>query len=195
MAVQIDIQNLTKQAFGLGSFPLVEEYDMSKVGLNASGRDALGRLYFMDVELESDKLGEKWRLPNEPLVRVSKAKNIVQTVIAGDDDNSGGVVIEQINKGNYNIDIRGVILNEELTAPQYPQDQVKKLIEFAESGEPLGIACEFLSYLFGIEKIVILDYELDAMQGQPYSQRYIFNCISYKDFYGQLTERDKLLTA
>jgi len=187
MAISIPIQELTKQAFGLSSFPDIGEYDMSKVGLNATGRDQLGRLYFMDVELTSAKLGETWRMPNEPLIRVSKQKNLVETVIAGNEEFSGGIVIEQINKGNFAIDIRGIILNEELTAPQYPQDQVKKLIDFCESGEALEINCQLLDHLFNIGKIVIKDYDIDAMQGQPYSQRYTINCISYTDFYADLS--------
>jgi len=191
MAFSIPIQQLTRNAFGLSDFSEIEEYDLSKIGFNATGRDKLGRPYFMDVELTSELIGETYRLPNEPLVRVSKTKTIVETIIAGNEDNTGGVVLEQINKGNYAIDIRGIIMNEEHTTPQYPQDQVRKLIEFAESGEALVIDCDFLEVLFGIRKIVIIDYEIDAMQGQPYSQRYTLNCKSYQDFYA--TRKLKLL--
>ena len=185
MAIQIDIQQLTKKAFGFESFPDIPEYDLSKVGMNATGSDQLGRLYFMDVELTSEKLGETWRMPHEPLIRVSKQKNIVETVIAGNEDNAGGVVIEQINKGNHKIEIYGIILNENFSTPQYPTDQVRKLIEFCEASEALEVDCDLLEQIFGIRKIVIKDYELDPMQGQPYSQKYRLSCISYQDFFAE----------
>ena len=185
MAIRVSIRQLTQQAFGLGNFPEIKEYDFSKKGFNTSTRDQLGRLYFLDVTFYSATLDRSFKLPNEPLIRVAKKKNIVETVISGNEDDTGGVVIEQVNKGNYSVDIRGIILNEKLTEPQYPQDQVTQLVQFADLGEPLSVKCSFLETLFGIKKLVIRDYSIDEMQGRPYSQLYTLNCMSYQDFYAE----------
>lgn len=186
MAIEININEITAQAHGLDYlFPSMKEVDLSNVGLNAKGRDALGRPYFMDVELYSSLLNETWRMPNEPLVRLSKRKHLVETKIAGTGENEG-VVIEQISKGYYDIQIRGVLINNDYTKKQYPADQVEQLEKFCNSSEPLDIDCDLLE-LFKIRKIIIKEFAIDEMQGKEFSQRYVINCISYNDFYANLT--------
>ncbi|MCB9245978.1 MAG: hypothetical protein H6606_06060 [Flavobacteriales bacterium] len=181
MGVHIDIRELTKGVH-LGGFPDIKDFDLSKTGLNATGKDALGRYYFMDVELQSALLGKSFRLPNEPLVRVVKQKNLVKTTISGNDSAAGGVVIEQVNAGNYQIDIRGVILNEDPYTPQYPQDAVEQLIEFCESAEALTVECDLLENIFKVRKLIIEEFTIDPMPGRPYSQSYALSCFSYEDF-------------
>lgn len=183
MAVNVNINQLTADAHGMSTLFPTQEVSLADVGLNATGRDVLGRPYFMDVELTSALLGETWRLPFEPLVRIGKQKKLVETVIAGNGDEEGGIVIEQINKSNYDIQIRGILMESGSFA--YPASQVEKLQRFCESSEALDIDCDLLE-LFKIRKLVIKSFAIDEMHGQPYSQRYVINAISYTDFYGQL---------
>lgn len=186
MAVEIDINEVVNTANNLDiGFPLLKPIDISNVGLNALGRDALGRPFFMDLVLSSEKMGETWRLPFEPLVRLSKRKHLVETKIAGTGENEG-VVIEQISKGYYAIQIRGVLQNENFQDKSYPTEQVEALERFMNSSEPMDVECDLLE-LFKIRKLVIKNFEIDDMKGKPYSQAYIFNAISYNDFYAKMT--------
>lgn len=167
------------------NFPDIKEVDLSQVGLNAQVSDVIGRSFFMDVNLYSAKLNENWRLPNEPLIRFSKRKKIAETIMAGNDENEGGIVYEQINRGYYSIQLRGLLQDANREVLKYPAAQMEKLISFCESSEPIDIDCELLE-LARIRKMVITSFAFGDMKGKPYSQQYVINAKSYIDFYAEL---------
>lgn len=186
MALEININELTAQAHGLDVlFPAIKEIDLSNVGMNAQGRDVLGRPFFMDFEFYSSKLNETWVFPHEPLIKLSKRKHLVETKIAGTGENEG-VVIEQISKGHYDIQIRGILQIKDQLQKAYPSDQVEVLEKFLNSPEALDVECDLLE-LFKIRKLVVKEFAIDDMKGKPYSQRFVINAISYNDFYANLT--------
>lgn len=187
MAISVNINKITAEAHGLDLlFPAIKEIDLSNVGLNATGTDMIGRPLFMDVKLYSLKLNETWHMPFEPLVRLGKNKNLVETKLAGSGENEG-VVIEQISKGSYDIQIRGVLMNKNTSIKSYPTDQVAQLEKFCNSSEALDIECDLLE-LFKIRKIVIKNFAIDEGVGRPYSQRYVINATSYTDLYAKLIQ-------
>ncbi|WP_299713651.1 DUF6046 domain-containing protein [uncultured Tenacibaculum sp.] len=146
----------------------------------AVGKTHLGTPFFMDVTIG------KTRLPNEPLLTFSTQKRIVQTVVVGSQNR--GTVKELISANDYKIKIEGVCI--EPGKREYPTDQVNKIIKLCQLQEALEFKND-LAQLLGIEKIVITGYNLDKMEGQPYSQRYTIDAISDDDFFAELNNRDK----
>ena len=152
----------------------------NSIGTAKIGRTHLGTPFFMDVEID------KTRLPNEPLLTFSTQKRIIQTVVVGSQNR--GTVKELISANDYKIKIEGVCI--EPGKREYPTDQVNKIIKLCQLQEALEFKND-LAQLLGIEKIVITGYNLDKMEGQPYSQRYTIDAISDDDFFAELNNRDK----
>jgi hypothetical protein len=182
MSVTVTIERIA-QNFG-PIYPDVPVVDLSELGLNATARDAVGRLVFTDLTFTSKKLGKSFKLQTEPLVMLRRKKNLVKTVIAGNSRKPGGMVVEQVNHSYYTIDIVGYLINRDQTKPRYPQDQVIALREMADSGEALDVDCSLLK-LFGINKMVIEDVTWPPGQGKPFSQDFRITGFEYQDFLVQ----------
>lgn len=100
---------------------------------------------------------------NTVLVDVSQSKQIIKTNIQG----VSGTVKEYISKGDYQIKIRGILVDE--SAERYPQEQVIQLREYLDAETTLGVAGRFLNDLFDITDIVVEGYSFpQAEAGQNY---------------------------
>lgn len=181
MANEFNIQRATINAFGYVGLPF-PNLDLSKnigagsgVGKMATGKNVLGKPFFMDVVIDGQ------RLPNEPLVTITGKKIIVETVVVG--SKHKGTVKEFIATGDFNIKIEGLCLDP--NKKEYPEAQVRAIAELAERIEALDFDNE-LAEIFGIRRLVIKDYGFAPMQGKPYSQKYYLSCVSDNDFYANL---------
>jgi hypothetical protein len=153
-----------------------------------NAKQLLGNKYFMTLELSYK--GQKFQLPNEPLVSLGLTKTIIQTATVG--TKRKGAVLEYITTENYAISIKGVCLD--LSNPDnYPAAQVQTLVDLLNIDDSLEIVDSPFFELFGIRKLAISNIEYDEMVGEPGLQKYTITAISDQDFFADLNERQKLL--
>lgn len=125
----------------------------------------LGTPIFMPLEIDG------YQLPNEPLISVTGSKYVVKTVVQG----IKGTVKEEISTGDYNINIKGVIVNEQ--SDEFPSDEVRQIRALFEKPGALPVKSAFLS-LFGIDRIVLLQPTFHGVEGHQSQQSYQIMAIS-----------------
>lgn len=150
------------------------EFVSVRNALNA--RTATGTLVFMPVQI-GDLV-----LDNEPTITVMRRKRIVKTAMVG--SQLEGDVKELISLGDWDISIRGVVINYD-SLRFYPEDKVLALKELEERREALPITCALTS-LLGIYSVVIEEIRLTEMAGVQHAQAYELRCVSDRDFILQI---------
>ena len=140
-------------------------------------RSALNVEYTLPIKLDN------WQLPQEPVVGIRGGKNIIETELNRGEINGRKLVqnvLEEINLNNYQVRIRGIILNEE-DPDAYPEDAVRRLREICE--KPGSISIENgLTALWNITRVAIRDWDLREVQGYVGAQAFELDCISDVDF-------------
>jgi hypothetical protein len=126
----------------------------------------LGVPLFMPCTLDGVKL------PNEPMIEISGAKNIVRTTIDGND----GTFKEMYSVDDYKITIRGICIQED-GSNNYPEEQVRQLHQLFMKRKELIIVNK-LATLFNVKYIALLDLQLPAIEGLTGAQPYIFSALS-----------------
>ncbi|MFK5855374.1 MAG: DUF6046 domain-containing protein [Bacteroidota bacterium] len=116
------------------------------------------------------KIGDYW-LPNEPLVTLTGGKNIVKTVVTG----LVGTVKEEVSTNDYQITIKGIIVNEE--SDDYPEADVAKLREICQTPGMHDVVNK-LFRIFLIDNIVIESYNIYGIAGEQSQQAYQINAWS-----------------
>lgn len=152
-------------------------------GINAE--QLRGGKYFMRLSLSYK--GEKFTLPNEPLISIGLTKTIVKTGTVG--TKRKGTVKEYITTEDYTLSITGVCFDED-NPELYPADQVALLNEVMDINEALDVESNPFLELFGIRKLVFEDIKFAEMVGAPGAQSYQINAISDTDFYADLNEKN-----
>ena len=109
---------------------------------------------------------------NTVLVDVSQSKQIIKTNIQG----LSGTVKEYISKGDYQIKIRGILVDE--SSERYPQEQVIQLREYLDAETTIGVAGRFLNDLFDITDIVVEGYNFPQAEGAQNYQLFEINAVS-----------------
>jgi hypothetical protein len=109
---------------------------------------------------------------NTVLVDVSQSKQIIKTNIQG----VSGTVKEYISKGDYQVKIRGVLVDE--SSERYPQEQVVQLREYLDAETSIGVAGRFLNDLFDITDIVIEGYSFPQTEGAQNYQLFEITAVS-----------------
>lgn len=119
-----------------------------------------------------------WQFPQEPLITIRGGKNIIETPLNRGDRVQN--VIEEINLNNYQITIRGIILNE-TDFDAYPEEAVRRLREICE--KPGSVSIENgLTTLWNISKVAIRDWDLREVVGYLGAQAFEIDCLSDEDF-------------
>ena len=154
------------------------------------GKDLLlGGRYFTTLKV-ADKAGNQFIFPNEPLLSISLAKTIVETATVGKERK--GTVKEYICTEDFNINIKGVCVNEK-QPDVFPTEQVLELRKMFEINDSLEVISNPFLELFEIRNIVLKDIQLDEMAGEQGLQKFTIIAVSDQDFYADLTEREKNL--
>lgn len=148
-----------------------------------------GKGYFMTLTLE-DSRGNRYALPNEPLVALSLRKTIKETATVG--KTRKGTVKEYITTEDYNITLRGLCFDHD-DKERYPAEQVQELVKLFDLNESLEVVDNAFFAQFGIGKIVLKDIAFDEMEGQEGMQKYTIKAVSDQDFYAELDERGSFL--
>jgi hypothetical protein len=104
------------------------------------------------------------------LFDISQTKNIVKTPIQG----RNGTVKEYISDGDYDINIRGILVSKENT---YPEEEVNTLITICKVPAALKVASEFMQ-LFSIHSLVIESYDFYQIEGNRNMQGFNLRCLS-----------------
>lgn len=132
-------------------------------------------------------------LPNEPLIRVSGAKNIVVTDIAGGDD----AVVEMIGRQRWKIQIQGYAIREGATRDRpagglipddFPEEWLRSLVALYNRNEALDCQCQLLSY-FNISRLVIEDIDFPPIPGAGGKFAYQINASSDRSALASLKLR------
>jgi hypothetical protein len=131
-------------------------------------------------------------LPNEPMIRVSGAKNIVVTDIAGGDD----AVVEMIGRQRWKIQIQGWAIREGATRDRpagglvpddFPEEWLRKLVTLYNRNEALDCQCQLLTY-FNISRLVIEDIDFPPMTGAGGKFAYQINASSDRSALAKLKQ-------
>lgn len=125
------------------------------------------------------------------IISVSQKKNILMTTVQGRDRTRK----EFISGGDYMITINGLITGSNNNL--YPYSEVKNLLRILNTKDVVGCNSPFLS-TFGINGLLILDFELNQRQGfhasQPYRISAVYEpstAVLVEENRGQLEQREK----
>lgn len=133
---------------------------------------------------------------NEVLLDVSNTKRIISTPVRGRD----GDIKQYISRGDYSILISGKVSGgynqfkgtwfpvASVGRKYFPERELKWLIDICKAGFSVPISSAYLNNIFGINKIVITNYQLTQEEGNRYSQRFEINCLSDRDVILEFTE-------
>jgi hypothetical protein len=105
------------------------------------------------------------------LCEVNQPRNIVKTAIAGRD----GTVKEYIGKGDYEVNIRGVLVSLYQNVP--PKDALTNLLGFCDAPVEFNVTSSFLAY-FGIYTMVCDDYAFKQIEGSRNMIGFQMRCLS-----------------
>ncbi|MBE6339799.1 MAG: hypothetical protein E7069_03535 [Bacteroidales bacterium] len=112
----------------------------------------LGRYYNTDLSLGLTETADDV-LITSAVCKVTMAKNIVSTAIAGRD----GTVKEMISAQDYEIEVTFSLIN---TEDEYPADAMRQLSELARENSAVYIDSAFLR-IFDIDRVVVEKMEID----------------------------------
>ncbi|MDR0789637.1 MAG: DUF6046 domain-containing protein [Bacteroidales bacterium] len=127
------------------------------------------------LKRQSDS-GDYWKLPIDPVASVSGKNNIVKRQVLKADLKGQirrGSVKELWTQDDYEVNIAGVLMG---SSHNMPNEDIRKLRALCEAREVILIESEFLSF-FGIDKIVIEDYEFPFTKGKE-NQMYTIKAVS-----------------
>lgn len=127
---------------------------------NSDNFDELKKLYLQDLYLD------------KCIIKVKQKKNIISTPIIGRDYE----VKEYIGLRDYDIQIDGTIAT--FLNGVYPIDDVKMLRTYLTLPVPIFVTCPFLNELFGIDHIVINDFNFPQNEGGISYQKFSINAIN-----------------
>ncbi len=158
--------------------------------------DALGNEYFLPVTISYQEKGKtnsnstelsastgqlkKWNLPY-PVVSITSRKTIVETHLT----ERRGSVKELVNIQDYEIKIRGFIINQ---ANEFPESDVSTLRNIYEQNQALSIQCPITDIFLlrpdrsGSDQVVITDLKFPAVSGIKNVRPYELSMISDAPF-------------
>ena len=114
------------------------------------------------------------------IIEVSQTKNIITTAIQG----RNGTVKEFVSDGDFAITLTGVIIgrNEDGEVKDignvYPFDDVQKLVTICKVPAPISVISTFLGLIFGINEVVITDYNIPQREATRNMQPFQISMLS-----------------
>lgn len=114
------------------------------------------------------------------IIEVSQSKNIITTAIQG----RPGTVKEFISDGDFAITLTGIIIgrNEDGEVKDigniYPFDDVQKLVTICKVSDPISVVSTFLGAVFGINEVVITDYNIPQREASRDMQPFQISMLS-----------------
>lgn len=175
----INVISLFQQVFGYKGIPMGQRISTRILLLEDTADDVpviedahysdlvsvFGTPIFMPVKLDN-----MW-LPNEPLITINGVNTIIKTPLTG----VKGSVKEFINTEDYQISIKGLIINEE--SDDLPEEMVRSIRTICEKRQSVDIENRLLT-LFDIHQVAIETFSFPGVEGYQNIQAYEINCIS-----------------
>lgn len=131
-----------------------------------------------------------WQIPQEPIISIRGSKNIIETQLNRGDRRTQNV-IEEVNLNNYELRIRGIILNED-EFDEYPDVAVSRLREICEKAGSITIE-NALASLCGITQVVVRSFDFREVQGYLGAQAFELDCLSDQPFVLEVTDEPERL--
>lgn len=167
--INFNLNELYAKVFGISGTEIT--YD----GLDTSGASVatasalLGLPVYDKVILKY--LDKTYPLPDSPMIDIAASKSIVTTPIKG----RNGTVKEYISIDDYQITIRGVLINYE--NDNYPELMVQKLHAVFKADMEMQVTSALLN-LLDIHYLVIKDIKFPEVEGYRNMQPYVLQCLS-----------------
>lgn len=134
----------------------------------------LGTAFTMPTKLND------FQLPNEPTIRITGSKNIIETKLTRLDP-VGLVnkqnVLEEINLNNFRIMIQGIMINED-DPEDYPETQMRELRDILLTSGSVRIENALCS-MWGISQVAFQDWDFKEVKGNIAVQAY--SLVAYSD--------------
>lgn len=173
--------NLARQSGG--------DIGISPVGTVRALKGSFNLTSIMNTPFTMPTKLDGWQMPNEPTIEIRGGKNIIETQLNRGDRVQN--VLEEINLNNYEIRLRGVIINES-EFDLYPEEDVRRLREICEKPGAVSITNGILN-LFNINQVAIRDVELFEVRGYAGAQAYELVLLSDEDFELEIIEAPERL--
>lgn len=154
-------------------FPDVEITSTGRLNTGADDEERLSYLgtpVFCDLLLKEND-DDDGLLIDTVLFDVQQSRNIVTTAIQG----RNGTVKEYISDGDYQVNIRGLLVEQ--TKGVYPTDQVQEMVRLLRLQQPVQAVSPFLQ-LFDIYDLVVQDWRMPQLEGFQNMQPFELVCIS-----------------
>lgn len=159
-----DIQGYFDFAWPGSGYNIIKKQNTA-LGSPLWSQNSKGITYFMPVTLDGIEL------PNT-LISFSGKKNIVETPLIG----RRGTVKELINIEDYEIQIRGIVVDD---GRSFPDEFIMKLQELFEKNESVSLQCALTDiFLQQDDSVVIKAIRFPDMKGIENAQAFEINCVS-----------------
>jgi hypothetical protein len=146
--------------------------DYYEVTSNLTGKAVYDAIIFKDPNNnDTNTITEKDLKIGVALISASQEKNIVKTQVIGRE----GTVNTYVNKGNWNITIKGVVVNP--LANKRPSEDLRKLDTFAGYATQLTVISNFLLDL-DVKTIIIENVSYEQREGMRNVYDYTLTCFS-----------------
>ncbi|WP_443937095.1 DUF6046 domain-containing protein [Pedobacter sp. MW01-1-1] len=137
--------------------------------LQAPVQSVLGTPIYELITLKDGDL--EYTFPDWPLIDVAFSKNIIKTPLKG----YNGTVKEFINIDDYQIQIRGILIN--YVNDEYPLDLLDKLKRICSINKELQVTSPVLNQL-DIHNLVITDVRYPEVEGYNHIQPFVIQALS-----------------
>lgn len=128
----------------------------------------------LKIKLKSES--EFWLFPIEPLISIDGKNILIKRNVAK--KRGKGSIKEYWTQDDWAINIQGTL--SEPNTENFPDADLKKLVEYCTAKEPLDVVCPALERL-GITRLVIEDYSLPFTKG-PENQNFSIKALSDDDW-------------
>lgn len=136
--------------------------------------EATTNLLGVTIHLPLELGGHK--LPNEPLIRITSSKKIIETDMDSNDPKYPGTFKELYSVGDWIVTIKGIVFNES-NSEDIPEREIQALRKMYLKRESLLVKNRLLE-IYKIGRLAIYSFEADSMEGQINAQAYIMKCKS-----------------
>jgi len=128
---------------------------------------------------------DEWLTPPSTIVDIVQTKHIVTTRITG----RSGTVKEFISNGDYQVTLRGVMINYE--QDDLPEEKIRLMKIICDVPAAVKVECELLEW-FGIYELAIQSYSLPALEGFTNLQPFTITALSDTPIELRRIQRDFL---
>jgi hypothetical protein len=171
-------RKVAAQSFGSEVYDPAVALDTLVQDLTSDGdRSSVRRRKLQDsIRVKWDDETDWWTFPLDPVVSIS-CKNIIvrrRVLKVNASSNRRGTIKEVWSQDDYEINIAGVLMNDE---NELPETDLRRLRRYCEARKPLLVESKLFT-IFDIERIVIEDYSLPFTKG---IENQMYNIKAYSD--------------